>query len=71
MELSLLVGYILCHFDLILERNDGNFDENWPRKKYYPGDPFGLLPAPNMLRLVGMKVPMEGCAVIVSPRVLR
>jgi hypothetical protein len=69
-ELALVTSLLLLLFDwqLLPRGGDGNSPsstEQGPRspasKQGYPGDPGGLLPPPDLRKLVGIKVPAGPC----------
>jgi len=70
MELGLVVGLILdeLEVELVLEENQSGKKASTAVSISYPGDPQGLLPAPDVRRLVGMKVPDGPCWVRIRQR---
>jgi 24-hydroxycholesterol 7alpha-hydroxylase len=77
MELGLVVGMILDELEIELnerEKEKGSDKENGvgidgaAGSAASPGDPHGLLPAPDVRRLVGIKVPDGPCWVRVRQR---
>lgn len=72
MEIALIVGTILSYWDLdlemTLERSTSAGKDSYCHSINYPGDRNGLLPPPNMHKLVGVKVPAEKCWVLANPK---
>jgi cytochrome P450 len=59
MELAMVTALLASRFDM--ELIGGGAGAAGARR--HPGDPHGLLPAPDMRRLVGVKVPLGPCRV--------
>jgi cholesterol 7alpha-monooxygenase len=57
MELALVVGAVLACWRLELCR----LEKNLPGFEAWPGDSDGLLPPPNVRKMVGIKVPTRPC----------
>lgn len=74
MELAMLISIILVRYDVHLvsgRYHDGfrGFDTAATRgSTRYPGDESGLLPPPDISKLVGIKVPKGACWVEVQRR---
>jgi 24-hydroxycholesterol 7alpha-hydroxylase len=73
MELGLVVGMIVheLEIELVLEEKESgkkSSEASAAVSSSYPGDPHGLLPAPDVRRLVGVKVPDGPCWVRIRQR---
>lgn len=68
MELGVTVGLILAGLEVEIGRKEENERRGESTLKAAPGDPHGLLPLPDVTKLVGIKVPKGPCWVKVRRR---
>ena len=69
MELGVTVGLILAGLEIeIIEKDEEEEKESEAACRAWPGDAEGLLPAPDVTKLVGIKVPKGPCWVKVRRR---